>query len=245
VAIMAGECRGAARTIGQSVWISAPIIAVMFILGTSTVLAFLGNQPINVIGPIPQTFRMAFGNGGGVSGFAAQFGIAMLMARAVASASLIFTGLTRLPMTAGWDNLAPRWFTRLHPRHRTPVNSIFFVAALVMGLILLSLLGVREQEASQLLATASIVHYAIVYVALFALPLFGSAALRRQLPAWLKAASIAGLSASLVALFISAYPVVDVVSRTAFAAKICAVVVISNMGGVLIYRWGRSRNTLE
>jgi amino acid transporter len=244
VAIMAGECRSAGRTIGQSVWISAPIIAVMFILGTSTVLAFLGNEPINLIGPIPQTFRMAFGNGGGASGFAAQFGIAMLIARAVASASLIFTGLTRLPMTAGWDNLAPRWFTRLHPRRRTPVNSIFFVAALVMGVILLSLLGVREQEANQLLGAASIVHYAIVYVALFALPLFGSAGLRRKLPGWLKAASVAGLVASLVALFISAYPVVDVVSRTAFAAKICAVVVISNMGGVLIYRWGRSRNRL-
>ena len=241
VAIMAGECRSAARTIGQSVIISAPIIAVMFILGTSTVLAFLGNQPINVIGPIPQTFRMAFGSGGGASGFAAQFGIAMLMARAVASASLIFTGLTRLPMTAGWDNLAPRWFARLDPRRRTPVNSIFFVTALVMGLILLSLLGVKEQEASQLLAAASIVHYAIAYVALFALPLFGGAALRRQLPAWLKAAAIAGLLASLVALFISAYPVVDVVSRTAFAAKICAVVVISNMGGVLIYRLGQAR----
>ena len=57
VAIMAGECRSAARTIGQSVVISAPVIAVMFILGTSIVLTFLGGQPINVIGPIPQTFR--------------------------------------------------------------------------------------------------------------------------------------------------------------------------------------------
>ena len=41
VAILAGECRSAARTIGQSVMISAPIIALMFILGTSSVLAFL------------------------------------------------------------------------------------------------------------------------------------------------------------------------------------------------------------
>ncbi|MEI9970576.1 MAG: hypothetical protein WDO73_00195 [Ignavibacteriota bacterium] len=27
-------------------------------------LAFVGNQPINVIGPIPQTYRLAFGNTG-------------------------------------------------------------------------------------------------------------------------------------------------------------------------------------
>ena len=244
VAILAGECRGAARTIGQSVAISAPVIAVMFILGTSTVLTFIGGQPINVIGPIPQTFRAAFGTTG-AAGFAAQFGIFLLLARAVAGASLIFTGLTRLPMATGWDNLVPRWFARLDERRRTPVNSIYFVAALVMGLILLSLLGVREQEASQLLTLASIVHYAIAYVALFALPLFGRAALRRQLPGWLKVAAGAGMASSLVALLISVYPVVDVVSRVAFAGKICAVVVVSNMAGVLIYRLGQARNTLE
>src|SRR6476469_4441500 len=113
------------------------------------------------------------------------------MMRAVASASLIFTGLTRLPMATGWDNLVPRWFTRLDPRRRTPVNSIYFVAALVIGLIVLSLLGVKEHEANQLLTLASIVHYAIADVALFALPLFGHEALRRQLPPWLKVAAAA------------------------------------------------------
>jgi hypothetical protein len=114
-----------------------------------------------------------------------------------------------------------------------------------MGLILLSLLDAREQESSQLLTAASIVHYAIVYVALFALPIFGSATLRRQLPGWLKAASWGGLISSLVSLCIAAYPVVDVASRTSFAAKICATVVISNMGGVLLYRVGRARATLS
>src|SRR5947209_3911392 len=166
VAILAGECRSAARTIGQSVAISAPIIALMFILGTSSVLTFVGSQPINVIGPIPQTFRLAFGTTG-VAAWAAPFAILLLIARAISSASLIFTGLTRLPMTAGWDHVVPRWFTELHPRRRTPVNSILFVASLAMGLILLSLLGVREQESQQLLTMASIVHYAIAYVALF------------------------------------------------------------------------------
>jgi amino acid transporter len=240
VAILAGECRSAARTVGQSVVISAPIIALMFILGTSAVLTFTGGQGINVIGPIPQTLHSAFG-GTGAAGWFAAFAIFLLMSRAVANASLIFTGLTRLPMTAGWDNLTPRWFTKLHPTHRTPVNSIFFVTALVMFLILLSMLGVREQEASQLLAAASIVHYAITYVALFAIPLFGGSALRGALPAWLKAVSVGGLVASLVALAISVYPIVDVESRASYAGKICAVVAISNMAGVVIYRAGKRR----
>ena len=237
VAILAGECRSPARTIRQSVAISAPIIALMFILGTSSVLTFVGAQPINVIGPIPQTMRIAFG----AASWVAPIVIFLLMMRAVASASLIFTGLTRLPMTAGWDNLVPRWFARLHPRRQTPVNSIFFVTALVMALIFLSMLGVREQEASQLLAAASIAHYAIAYVALFALPLLGSRALRSALPAWVKLAALAGLISSVISLGIAVYPIVDVTSRGTYAAKICAVVVVSNLAGVMIYRAGKRR----
>jgi amino acid transporter len=241
VAILAGECRSAARTIGQSVMLSAPVIALMFILGTSSVLTFVGGQPINVIGPIPQTMRLAFG-ATGTGAWAAPFAIFLLIARAIASASLIFTGLTRLPMTAGWDHLVPQWFTRVHPRWQTPVNSIVFVAILVMLFTLLSMLGVREQEASQLLANSSIVLYAITYVSLFALPVFGRGILRTALPGWLKAVSVAGLLASLVSLFIAVYPIVDVVSKTAYAAKISSIVAIANITGVLIYRSGqRSR----
>jgi amino acid transporter len=237
VAILAGECRSAARTIGQSVAISAPIIALMFILGTSSVLTFVGAQPINVIGPIPQTMRLAFG----AAGWVAPVAIFLLMMRAVASASLIFTGLTRLPMTAGWDNLVPRWFARLHPRRKTPVNSILFVAVMVMAFIFLSMLGVREQEASQLLAAASIALYAITYVALFALPLLGNQALRSALPLWVKLAALGGLISSVISLVITVYPIVDVTSRGAYAAKICAVVVVSNLVGVMIYWVGQRR----
>jgi amino acid transporter len=238
VAILAGECRSAARTIGQSVLLSAPVICLMFILGTSSVLAFVGHQPINVIGPIPQTFRLAFGNRGAAS-YIAPLGIVMLIARAIASSSLIFTGLTRLPMTASWDHVVPEWFSRLHPRRRTPVNSILFVAAVVMVLILLSMLGVREQEASQLLTNASVVHYALAYIALFALPLVG--ALRLRVPLWLKVSAAAGLFASAISLVIAVYPIVDVVSKTSYATKIVSVVLLTNAAGVLIFRAGERR----
>lgn len=238
VAILAGECRSAARSIGQSVVISAPIICLMFVLGTSSVLTFLGGQPVNVIGPIPQTLRAAAGNSA-FANHAAPFAIALLMARAIAAASLLLTGLTRLPMTAGWDHLAPAWFARLDPRRRTPVNSILFVTAIVMAVILLSMLGVREQEASQLLTNASIVHYAIAYVALFAIPVFGSRPLRAALPAWLKVAAAAGMGASAISLLIAVYPVVDVVSRMAYAMKISSVVVVTNIAGVVLYRAGK------
>jgi H+/Cl- antiporter ClcA len=74
---------------------------------------------------------------------------------------------------------------------------------------------------------------------LFALPLMGQRALRSRLPTWLKIAAAAGLVASSVSLFVGVYPIVDVVSKEEYAVKISSAVVISNMVGVLVYRWGR------
>jgi amino acid transporter len=54
----------------------------------------------------------------------AMIAILLVELRLLGAASFIFTGATRLPMTAGWDHLVPEWFTRMHPRWRTPSNSI-------------------------------------------------------------------------------------------------------------------------
>src|SRR4029453_6785804 len=61
IAILAGETKATARNIGRSVVIAAPIIAVMFILGTSSVLAFVSPANVDLIGPIPQVLTTAFG----------------------------------------------------------------------------------------------------------------------------------------------------------------------------------------
>jgi hypothetical protein len=68
----------------------------------------------------------------------------------------------------------------------------------------------------------------------------GRAALRAKLPLWVKIAALAGLVSSLVSLAIAVYPIVDVTSRLAYAAKICAVVLVANGVGVLIYRARRA-----
>src|ERR1051325_10632990 len=60
IAILAGETRAPARNIGRSVVIATPIIALMFILGTSSVLAFVPHDDIDVIGPIPQVLSIGF-----------------------------------------------------------------------------------------------------------------------------------------------------------------------------------------
>ncbi len=82
-------------------------------------------------------------------------------------------GNTRLPMVAGWDGLLPVWFTHVHARYRTPVNSILFVGLATLALGMAGLVGVGKQEAFQLLWNASAIFYALTYLVMFAIPLFG------------------------------------------------------------------------
>jgi amino acid transporter len=235
IAIFAGESRQPARSIARSVWIASPIICLMFILGTASVVAFATPGHIDFIAPIPQTMRIALGNTG-VGNLLAMAAILLVNLRLLGAASYIFTGATRLPMAVGWDHLLPVWFTRLHPQFKTPANSILCIAVLVMLLLVLASVGVHAQEAFQVLSNASLTHYELMYMAMFAIPLVGTGALRKLLPGWLKWVSLAGFSASLFSLLTSVFPFVDVVNPLGYAAKIAGTVVVNNLVALFYYR---------
>jgi amino acid transporter len=235
IAILAGECRAPARNISRSVLISAPIIALMFILGTASYMTFVPHDKIDLIAPIPQALSLALGSFGIVSTIISItiFGVA---ARQIALMSIYFAGNTRLPMVAGWDNLLPSWFARLHQRYRTPVNSILFVGAVTLAFSLASLVGVPEQEAFQLQDNAATTFYGLIYVVLFAIPLVAIRRFGVKAPWWLKIAATSGLIVSIVGAFFTLIPITHVDSRILFAAKILAVVVGANVIGVVLYR---------
>ena len=234
VAIHAGECRDPVRAISRSVVVAAPIIAVMFILGTSSVLALIPPDDIDLIGPIPQVLSVGFRSFGAVSYIVPVTVLAFLWIR-IAQSSVQFTGNTRLPMVAGWDHLLPEWFTRLHSKYKTPVNSILFVGAITLAIGLIGMIGVEQQEAFQLLWNASGVFYAMAYLVMFAIPLFGLRAVGARLPLWLKIASLSGFLMTLLYVGLSVFPIVQVESRLAFAVKIATVIVGANVIGAAVF----------
>ena len=240
VAIMAGECRSPTRNIAGSVLIASPIIALMFILGTSSVLAFIGDNQIDLIGPVPQTLRLGL-HSFAIAGVIASAAILFMTVRSISSMSIHFTGSSRLPMVAGWDNLLPAWFCRLHPRFKTPINSLLFVGAITLVMALASQIGAGIQEAFQLIDNAANVFYGLAYFAMFAIPLFGAAGLRKGAPFWLRIAAIAGMITSLLAIFFTVFPIIDVPSPFLFAIKVIGVTAIANAIGLTIFLVGRRR----
>jgi glutamate:GABA antiporter len=243
VAVLAGETKDAARTIAKATMIAAPIIATMFILGTSAVLAFVPVNQIDLIGPIPQVLRIGFG-ASGAGAMAAAAAILLISGRTLANMSIAFTGTTRMPMVAGWDNLLPSWFTKLHPRYRTPVNSILFVGLVALAFGAVGIVGVGQQEAFQLLENASGIFYGLTYLVMFAIPLIGLRGVERKPSLFLRVAAASGLAVTLLYVVLSIFPIVDVASWLNFAAKISGVVIFLNLVGAGLFVAARRRRVL-
>jgi amino acid transporter len=234
VAVLAGETRDARRNIGRSVIIAAPLIALMFILGTSAIQALVPPDQVDLVGPIPQAFRMALGSSGAVA-IIVPFAIFAVTARTVANSSVIFTATSRMPMVAGWDSLMPAWFARLSPKYKTPVNSILFIGACSLVFGAAGMFNVGEQEAFQLIDNAAGIFYGLTYLVLFAVPLVGLARTGQRAPLWLRVLASLGLAVTALYMVLSVIPIVSVVSRLAFALKISVLVAGANAVGVGLY----------
>jgi amino acid transporter len=242
VAVFAGESRDPARNYGKSIWVAAPIIALLYILGTSSILAFVSPDSLDVIGPIPQ----ALTRGAAAFGLAKSIvpvAILLLLVNYVASFNLNFSANSRLPMVAGWDRLLPEWFTRLHPKHKTPVNSIFFVGGVALAAAVVALIGVGADEAYELVLTWSYTFYGLAYLAMFAIPIVApkDRGLRPKL--WLRVAAASGFLVTLLFVLLSAFPIIKVANQMAYTLKTVSVILIANVVGLLIYRVGSRKGT--
>jgi amino acid transporter len=242
VAVLAGEARDAGRTIARSVIIAAPVIALMFILGTSAIQALVPPDQIDLVGPIPQAFRMALGSSGIVA-ILVPFAVLAVTARMIANSSVLFTATSRMPMVAGWDSLMPAWFARLSPRYKTPVNSILFIGGCALVFAALGMTNVGEQEAFQLIDNAAGIFYGLTYLVLFAVPLVGLAKTGQRAPLWLRALAALGFATTALYVVLSTLPIVEVASRFAFALKISVLVIGANAIGVGLYF--RERRTVR
>jgi len=238
VAIFAGESRNPVRNIGRSIVITAPAIVLIYILTTSAILAYVSPDNVDVIGPIPQALRLGFGNFGSVIVPVAIF---LLLTNYLSTFSLYFSGSARLPMAAGWDHLLPAWFSRLHARYKTPVNSILFLGGATLAASFAALIGVGEQESYELLLTWGFTFYGIAYLALFAIPLFApkSSGIRPGIA--LRVASASGLLVTLVFVILSIFPIIRVESESQYSWKIAVVVMGANLVGWIIYRVGQRK----
>ncbi|MGD0761354.1 MAG: APC family permease, partial [Candidatus Sulfotelmatobacter sp.] len=241
IAIFAGESRNPGRNLARSILFTAPLIALLYILGTSAILAFVSPDAIDVIGPIPQALSRGLGVFG-LAGPLVSIAILLLLLNYICSYTLYFSSNTRLPLVAGWDHLLPRWFTVLHAKYRTPVNSILFMGGVALAASTAVLVGARNQEAFSLLQIWAWTFYGMAYLALFAIPLFSPKAKGLRPGLWLRLGAAAAFAVTLLFVLLSVSPVIAVASVWKYSLKIALVVLGANFIGWTIYRAGQRKS---
>ena len=244
VATLAGECRNPRRDLPRSVLLTAPVIALVYILATSAIRAFLPSSGEDVVAPIAQAFSRGGAQAFGLPGVILPAVIAAVFVYYLATFCIFFGVCTRLPMVAGWDHLLPQWFSKLHPKYKTPTHSIVVlgVATLLFGVG--ASVGVREDEAFQTLLTCSFTFYALAYLALFAIPLFSAKRKGLRPGGWVRAASLTGFLATLLFIVLSVVPIIQIGNRAGYSLKIVAMVVGANLAAVTYYR-AKGRKSVE
>jgi amino acid transporter len=254
VAVFAGETRNAARSILRSAWIAAPIIALMYILMTGSILTYTPADQVDLVNPVAQVIAAAFAGANATVGIdwglvlsrAAILGLTFAL---VAQATVYIAETSRLPMVAAWDHLIPAWFTRLHPRYRTPTRSLAVIALAALVFSFLASSDAGANEAFQLLVTSAFVCYGVNYLLMFAVPLFVGTrfSLRPDLKptAFLRVACLSGALVTVLSMIFNLVPIVDVAEPWAFALKVGGAVVAINLVAAAIYWRGSRRSHFE
>jgi amino acid transporter len=239
-AVFSEECRSPERDVARSVAIAAPLIAVMYILGTGSVLAYIPVAKVDLAAPVSQVIQAGFGVSG-IGSILTQvavdgFNLAYL------AAMVVYVGMiARLPMVAGWDGLLPGWWSELHPRFRTPSKAIAAVSLTVMCLGMLSLWGADNQEASQVTAAVGIGSYCVTYLLLSGAVVFGFRSRGPHFSFAIRLGAGAVLCVSFLSLVFEILPLGDVANPLIFGLKVAGAILMAQLLGALLYWRGARR----
>jgi hypothetical protein len=106
----------------------------------------------------------------------------------------------------------------------------------------ISLVGVGQAEAFQLIFNASGMFYGLTYLVMFAIPLVGLRGVSPRPPWWVKAAAWSGFLITVLYTVLSLFPIIQVASVASFALKISVVIVVLNLVGLGILVAARRRS---
>jgi len=129
--------------------------------------------------------------------------VALLLALGnVGGVSAWLSGVARVPYAAGLDRVLPPWFSRVHPKWRTPYVSLLVQGGFAAVFVVASLVGTTVKNAYLVLTQATLVLFFIPYLFMFAAYL----KLRRERTTATTLAGWSGLVAVAFAIFLAFVP---------------------------------------
>ena len=241
--VMAGETKNPARTLPRSLLIAAPLIVVLYLAGTASVLALLPIGQVNVV----SGFLQAISAGAGAAGTAVAWLVPVVAALYVignlGGIGAWLSGPARVAFMIGIDRYFPPAFGRIHPRWKTPYVAILVQSAFATLFLFLSVLGkgTTVEKAYLIILDTMLLIYFIPYIYLFVAYLIFTR--RNPSPTahgakpWVVA--LAGLGLTLLAMGVAVVPPSDTANVLLFEAKVVGGALAFVLVGLGLYWKGR------
>jgi len=241
---MGEETANPTRDLPRAIVISAPLIAVAYVLGTMSVLWLVPTKNINIVSGFLQAIA-----GGSAAASPALVWLAPVTAllytlNNVAGVGAWLSGPARVAFVIGLDRYFPPAFGKVHPRWRTPYVAILVQAGLATVFLGISQLGKGStvEQAYLVLLDTQLLVYFIPYIYLFLCLLRQArgASAEGQLPGGRAGATLAGVSGLAITVFamvVASIPPADAPSRLAFGAKVIGgAAAFVALGGAIYWR---------
>jgi len=226
-ATLGDEIENPRRNLPLSIYISAPLIALMYFLGTASVLWLVKADDINVVSAFLQATENGISQISPALKWLVPVCAALYTIGNIGGVGAWLSGPARVAFAIGLDRYFPPAFGKVHPRWQTPYVAILVQAVLATVFLLVSQLGKGStvEHAYLVLLDTQLLVYFIPYVYLF-LCLLRQARVGPDagaLPGGRAGATLAGLSGlgiTLFAMVVAAIPPGDAPSRLVFGAKV-------------------------
>ncbi len=168
-ATMGDEIENPRRALPLSVYVSAPLIAFIYILGTGSVLWLVPREEINVVAGYLQALKAGVDQISPGLWWIAPLCAALYTVGSIGGVGAWMIGPARVAFAIGLDRYFPPAFSRIHPQWRTPYVAILVQATLgTVFLLVFVLLGkTAVGQVYLILLSAQLIIYFVPYIYLF------------------------------------------------------------------------------
>jgi amino acid transporter len=166
---MGGEVRNPRVTLPRAILIAAPLIALVYILGTGSLLWLVPTGQINIVSGFLQATTAGARLVSPALWWLAPLSAAAYTLGNVGGVGAWLTGPARVAFAIGLDRYFPPAFGRVHSKWKTPYVAILVQASLATVFLLLSVLGkgTTVEKAYLVLLDTQLLIYFIPYCYLF------------------------------------------------------------------------------
>jgi glutamate:GABA antiporter len=253
VSAMSGEIREPRKTLPRALIAAAALIALMYIIGTFSVLAIV---PANGVDPKSGVFHaIALGSNALKIGFVGVLAALLVTVGNAGGVGSTVAGIARVPFVVGIDRYLPKAFGKIHRKWRTPYISILIQAVLSALVLLLSQINETTRGAYQVVIDITIILYFIPFLYMFAAAIKLSSRPDRatnphavlvpggKAGVWI--ASGLASAVTLLSIVVSVFPPGDSSNRLLFVIKVAGTTIVAVALGLILYFRGASSKRSE